>query len=243
MPFSLFNHLTSKDKTNAIEKLIQNSTPSNDFFLMIILSMLMATFGLLINSAAVIIGSMLIAPMLYPILSLSLGITISDQKLVMRSIWTIIKSLAYGIASSAIITALFSYQHFDIGSEIISRAQPSLAYAIIATIAGIAASFALVKPKLSEMLPGIAISVALIPPLASTGIGIARFNWDIVSGSFIMFSINAVGIVFSSIVVFSLMNLYVKRKIALATVKKEEYELKMQEAMDKKILASEKKVA
>ncbi|MBU2028446.1 TIGR00341 family protein [Patescibacteria group bacterium] len=228
MFLSLFSNLTEKDKSNAIENLIETSTPSKDFFLMIILSILMATFGLLINSSAIIIGSMLIAPMLYPILSLALGITISDTRLISRSFYTIIKSLAYGIAAATIITAFFSYKDYNITDEILSRTEPSLAYAGVAIIAGMAASFALVKPKLSESLPGIAISVALIPPLAVTGIGIARFDWEIISNSFVLFIINAAGIIFASMIVFSLMNLYIKRTVVEVTIKKEDANLQLE---------------
>lgn len=220
MLLSLFN-LEEKDKATAIKHLVCNSTPNKDFFLMTILSILMATFGLIINSPAVIIGSMLIAPILHPILSLALGIIISDKILISRSFFTIIKSLAYGISAAALITLFFSPEKYTVTEEIIARTEPSLAYAGIAIIAGLAASFALVKPRLSEALPGVAISVALIPPLAVTGIGIARFDWEIISSSFTMFIINAAGIIFAAMIVFSLMNLYMKRTIAKTTVKKE----------------------
>ena len=228
MFLSVFNNLSEKDKSNAVENLIENSTPSKDFFLMIILSILMATFGLLINSSAVIIGSMLIAPMLYPVLSLALGITLSDPKLIYRSFYTVIKSLVFGISGAAIIAVFFSNNEYDITNEIVARIQPSLAYAGIAVIAGLAASFAVVKPKISDSFPGIAISVALIPPLAVTGIGIARFDWGIISGSFVLFLINIAGIVFSSMIVFSLMNLYLKRKVAETTIAKEDMNLKIE---------------
>ena len=228
MLLSLFNNLEEKDKSSAIENLIDHSTPSKDFFLMMILSILMATFGLLINSSAVIIGSMLIAPMLYPVLSLALGVTISDPKLISRSFYVILKSLAYGIAASALITLFFSYKDYGMTEEITSRAHPTLAYAGIAIIAGLAASFAVVKPKIGEVLPGIAISVALMPPLAVTGIGVAHFNWEIISGSFTMFLVNAAGIIFSAIIVFSLMNLYIKRNVAKMAIKKEEQKLNLE---------------
>ena len=221
---TLFKTLTEKDKGSAIENLVGSSTPRQDFFLMVILSILMATFGLLVNSSAVIIGSMLIAPILYPILSLSLGIVLSDAKLIARSFYTLLKSLAFGIAGSAVVTMFFSSK-FEMTSEIMARTQPSLIYAAIAVVAGLAASFALVKPQLSETLPGIAISVALIPPMAVTGIGIARFDWNIISNSFLLFLINAVGIVFSSMIVFSLMNFYLRRQVAQDTLKKEDADL------------------
>ena len=222
MVLVLFRNLTETDKTNAVEHLIKNSTPNQDFFFMIILSILTATFGLITNSTAVIIGSMLIAPMLYPLLSLSLGVTISDAGLVSRSFYTTLKSFVYAIATSAIATLLFSPYFTSITPEVMSRVEPTLPFFAIAIVAGFAGSFALVKPQLNETLPGIAISVALIPPLAVIGIGIAKFNWAIISGSLLLFIVNAVGIVFAGMIVFSMMNFYVKRSEAKKTVKKED---------------------
>lgn len=229
MNTTLFNNLTEKDKSQAVEELIKDSTPHADFFLMVMLSVLMATFGLLLDSPAIIIGSMLIAPILYPVLSLSLGIVMSDQKLMTRSFTTIIKSMGLGIATAAIITILFSYQDKIAGLEIISRTQPSLLYSAVAVVAGLAASFALVKPHLNETLPGIAISVAIIPPLAVVGIGIASLDISMISNSLLLFAINALGIIFASMIIFSMMNLYIKRKIAHETIKKEEKKLEIHE--------------
>lgn len=218
----LFNTLTNKDKSEAVERLIKGSTPSQDFFLMIILSILTAAFGLLLNNVAIIIGSMLIAPILYSVLSLSLGIIMSDIKLISRSFYTILKSVAFGAIAAALVTLLFSSQFTEITPEITSRIQPTLPYVVIAIIAGLAGSFALVKPQLSETLPGIAISVALIPPIAVVGIGLARFNWTIISGSLLLFLVNTIGVVFASMITFSLMNFYVKRGEANETVEKED---------------------
>ncbi|RJR29286.1 TIGR00341 family protein [Candidatus Microgenomates bacterium] len=222
MPITVFSNFTEKDKDNAVERLISGSTPSQDFFLMVVLSILTATFGLLLNSSAVIIGSMLIAPILNPILSLSLGVIMSDYKVISRSFWTLTKSVLLSITAANIAALLFSTQFTSITPEIASRAQPSLTYVVIAIIAGLAASFALVKPQLSETLPGIAISVALIPPLATTGIGIAKLDWNLVSGSFLLFLVNAIGIVFASMITFSLMDFHAKRSAADKTISKED---------------------
>ncbi|MFC1609297.1 TIGR00341 family protein [Patescibacteria group bacterium] len=238
----LFN-LTEKDKSKAIDNLVSESTPRQEFFLMAILSFLMATFGLITNNASVIIGSMLIAPMLYPILSLSLGIVMADFKLISRSFYTIIKSVVYGIAGATVATLFFRPKDFSLVSpeskamfgEIISRTEPSIAYATIAVVAGLAASFALIKPKLSETLPGTAISVALIPPLAVTGIGIAQADWHIISNSFLLFIINTAGIIFASLIVFSLMNFYVKRAEVGGVIDREQKDIEkeMDEAKKK----------
>lgn len=225
MVITVLDNLTEKDKSDAIEKLIQNSTPHQDFFMMVILSVLMATFGLLIDNSAVIIGSMLIAPILYPVLSLSLGIVMSDHRLISRSFNTVLRSVALGVAASAIVTLLFSKMGSGTNFEIITRTKPSLMYAAIAVIAGMAASFALIKPRLSETLPGIAISVALIPPVAVMGIGIAKWNWGMMSSALVLLLINILGIIFASMLVFSLLNLYVKRKVAREVVEEEEKKL------------------
>ncbi len=225
MNITIFNNLTGQDKTKAIEKLIQDSTPHQDFFMMAVLSVLMATFGLLIDSAAVIIGSMLIAPILYPVLSLSLGVVMSDSRLISRSFYTILKSIGLGVVSAMAIALLFNHPEIESNHEIIARTAPSLAYAAIAVIAGLAASFALIKPKLNGTLPGIAISVALIPPMAVIGIGIARWNWGMTASALVLLLINILGIIFASMIVFSLMNLYIKRKIAREIVEKEDEKL------------------
>lgn len=228
MATTLFRAMTEQDKTVAVKRLIEESTPHDDFFLLAILSILMAVFGLLLNSPAVIIGSMLIAPLLSPILGISLGIVMADTRLIFRSLLTLSKAIAWSIPFAAIATLLFASQAGlspELNPEIISRTEPSILYLAVAVVAGMAASFALIKPNLNASLPGVAISVALIPPLAVTGIGLARFDWAMMTDSFILFLINAVSIIFASMVVFSLMNLYVKRSVAEKQIDKEDKKL------------------
>jgi uncharacterized membrane protein len=92
---------------------------------------------------------------------------------------------------------------------------------MVAIIAGLAGSFALVKPQLNETLPGIAISVALIPPLAVIGIAIAKFNWQLLHGSLLLFLVSIIGVIFASMITFSLMDFYVKREKAEEALEKE----------------------
>ncbi len=225
---TIFSNLTEKDKNTAIEGLIAESTPHHDFFLMVVLSVLMATFGLLINNTAVVIGSMLITPLLSPILGISLGIVMADTKLIYRSFFTVIKSIGFAIPASAIvaiIAATTSKTTMGINTEILGRAQPTIIFAAIALVAGLAASFALIKPHLNAALPGVAISVALIPPIAVTGIGIATLDLSLAVNSFVLFVINAAAIVFASMIVFSLMNLYIKQTVANRAINIEDKKL------------------
>ncbi|PIR83322.1 TIGR00341 family protein [Candidatus Kaiserbacteria bacterium CG10_big_fil_rev_8_21_14_0_10_56_12] len=225
----LFNTLTGGEKTTAVENLFAHSTPSTDFYLMIVLSVLMATFGLLADSSAVIVGSMLIAPILYPTLGLAMGMIMSDLPLTSKSFATLFKATLLAIVVSALVTLLFSSQIGQTSGEILARTKPSLLYAAIGVIAGFAAAFAMAKPKLSETLPGVAISVALVPPLAVVGIGLARFDINMATSSLLLFIINAAGVVFAAATVFSLMNFYIKRTVAEATVKEEEKKIEQVE--------------
>ena len=226
MPLVIFSNLEEKDKAKAIEKLIAGSTPSQDFFLMVVLSILMATFGLILDSITVVIGSMLIAPILYPILGLSLGIIMSDFKLIGRALMTLIKSLVFGVFLAALATLFFATRGETIYTEALQTIQPSLLYVSISIIAGLAASFAFLKPQLNEILPGVAISVAILPPMAAIGIGIGDLNWAVISASLSLLAINIAGVVFASMLIFSLMNLYAKRHIATETAKVEDKKIK-----------------
>ena len=229
----LFNSLSETEKTEAVKDLICDSTPRPEFFLMTGLSVIMATAGLVIDNAAVIIGSMLIAPILSPILSLSMGIVMSDIKLIARSFRTVLIASGVSVGLAALSTLFFPGE-YRLGDEILSRVDPSLVYLTIAVVAGIAASFARAKPDMSESIPGIAISVALIPPLSVMGIGVAHLNWDMISGSFLLYLTNVIGIIFASMIVFSLMNLYVKRGVASRTMESEEQELAREKAAAEK---------
>jgi uncharacterized hydrophobic protein (TIGR00271 family) len=231
-----FRNIRESDKSKAIEVLITNSTPDYSFFLLVLLSVLMATFGLLLDIVAIVIGSMLIAPILYPILSLSLGIVMSNKKVMNRASYTVLKSVAMGVAAAFIVTIFFDGSGQISPSEIISRTEPSLAYLLVAFIAGIAVSYTLVRPGMTETLPGVAVSVAIIPPLAVVGIGVARVDPDIVIGSIVLLGLNIVGIIFASLLSFSLFDFYVKQKVAVTTIKKEdvrvEREKKKAEALE-----------
>ena len=229
MRISIFDNITNKDKSGAVDKLITQSTGRQDFFLLVILSVFMATIGVLQNNVAIIIGSMLIAPVLYPIMGIAMGIVMANGQLIYRSLGTLAKSMIVGLAAAIIVTLLQytpgSGNVFEATSEILLRVHPSLSDVAIAVFAGLAASLAMVKPQLSETLPGVAISVALVPPLAVFGVGIGVRDIVIASNAFILLIINVLGIIFASVMVFSIMNFYVQRTEAKQVIRKEDTKL------------------
>ena len=228
---SRFKAIDENGKSQAVRRLLETSTPDFDYFYMVALSVAMAVLGLLIDSPAIVIGSMLIAPVLFPLLSLSLGLVMSDYGVLARSLYTLGKSFTLGLVVAIGATLLLA-PDASFGHEILSRTQPSLLYLFVAVSAGLAVSFALAKPEWNETLPGIAVSVALLPPLAVLGIGIAQLDLVVISGSFVLLLVNVVGIVIASMISFSLMDLREKRHVAKSTLKKETE--KMQE--EKKVV-------
>jgi uncharacterized hydrophobic protein (TIGR00271 family) len=241
-----FQTISDNDKASVVRKLMQSSTPDFDFFYLVGLSVLMATLGLLSDNAAIVIGSMLLAPLMYPILGIALGLVMSNGEVIGRSFLTLSKSFMVGLTLSVIAAVLFSDPTSVATHELLMRTNWSLLDFLVAFVAGLAVSFALAQPQWSETLPGIAISVALIPPLATIGVGIATLDLNIISGSVVLLGINLLGIVFAAMISFSLMNLYQKQNIAASTIKKEdermEEEKKVIEEYQDKRLKQEKTV-
>lgn len=238
--YLLFRDIDEHNKTKAIDSLIMDSAPKPAFFFLVVMSVLMASFGLLLNNASVIIGSMLIAPILSPILSIGLGITLGDNKLITRSGFTVLKSLMYSVGLSAITTWLLWSQiegnelKQTLNPEILSRIEPNIVYLFIAIVAGLATAYARVKPEVNDALPGTAIAVALVPPIATIGIGVAFLDLTIISGALSLFILNAIGIILAAMVMFSLMNIYSKKHVVENTLKKVE---KQQEELEMKVEA------
>lgn len=226
-----FRSIDDSDKTKAVDLLVRESTGDFDFYFFVVMAVLMTALGLIANSPAVVIGSMLLAPILFPVLSVSLSLIMSDVDLIVRSVVTLIQSTLIAIGVAALATLIFA-PFPELNTEIMQRTEPSLIYAAIAVVAGMSASYALARPDLSVTLPGIAISVALIPPLAAVGIGLASLSWTVLAGALTLYVVNVLGIIFSSMFIFSLMNLYTKRKIAVKTVADEE---KRQEEVARKV--------
>lgn len=238
---SRFRSIDDNDKAAVVRKLMESSTPNFDFFYIVALSVLMATFGLLANNSAIVIGSMLIAPVLYPILGVALGFVMSNQKVFRRSFKTLARALLLGILVSAVATIFFAGDTVAT-TEVMSRTETSAIYFMVAFVAGLAVAFALGQPEWSETLPGIAISVALVPPLAVVGIGIAALDMQIITGSLVLLFTNLFGIILAAMITFSMMNLYEKQGIAESTIKKADQKSREEAAEAEKIESSMEEV-
>ena len=173
------------------------------FAVLIVLSTMIAAFGLVANSVAVIIGAMLVAPLMTPIMAAGAAVVLSDWRRLLRSGLTIvggtIAAIFTGYLTSYLVVGTISVS--SLPSEILSRTQPSLLDLGVAISAGLAGGYVITHPKAGSSLPGVAIAVALVPPLATCGI-MAQLNlWDEFRGALLLFSTNLVAIILSSIIV------------------------------------------
>ena len=214
--------ITPDQKKKTIERLIESSSPTHSFFLILILSAVITTFGIVLNNVAIVIGGMLVSPLLSPILAISMGIVMADQKLIFRSFRVLVLALIYVIVVSFIFSVFIINK--ELNNEILSRVHPNLIYFGVALASGIAAAFALAKEEFSERMVGVAVAIALLPPLSVMGIGIAYWNLSVVSGSLALFLLNLFGILSGSLIIFSLLRFYPEKKVAQQELKEEEKE-------------------
>ncbi|MCL4531526.1 MAG: DUF389 domain-containing protein [Chloroflexi bacterium] len=232
------------DKRVTVQRLIEESRTDRDYYLLLIISTMISTIGLLLGNASVIIGGMLISPLLTPLLSLGLSIITNNREPLIRNMSAIGKSV--GLVLLVSFTTSFVMGTNNLGnSEIASRAQPSLLYVYIAILSGIGATYAWIKPKISASLPGIAVAIALVPPLCVVGIGMAQLDRTLTTGALQMFLVNVIGVVGAATVLFSLFGFYTVRGEEEQMIEKEEMEaelaaIKQKAAMTQQQLAAEK---
>lgn len=172
------------------------------FFVMVILSCTVATYGLLSNSTAVVIGAMLIAPLMGPILGGALAVATNSKPLLTMSI----KTEALGAITAIVLAALLTLvlPHADLTGEVMARTTPTILDLIVALASGAAGTYAMcVKPH-GATLPGVAIATALMPPLCVVGIGLAKQNFSVVSGATLLFLANMIAINVAAIAMFEL---------------------------------------
>ncbi len=197
-----------EQRKKIIDDITESSSPGFDYFLLVILSSSIATLGLITNSPAVIIGAMLVAPLMSPIIGIGLASMIGRKTLLKSSISAVFRGALLAIGLSALLTIVNSYLPFvsfhELPQEIISRTHPSPIDLMIALAGGLAAAYSLTEERLSAALPGVAIATALMPPVCTVGVGLALQRWDVAGGALLLFITNAVTIAFAATVVFFL---------------------------------------
>lgn len=167
---------------------------------LMLLSTLLATIGLFADSAAVVIGAMLLAPLMAPIVSFAMGVLRGDEQLFTLSIRKIGLGVVLALGASALVTYILP--DTTLTSQINARIHPTLLDLFVAILSGIAAAYSKSFQEIIQSLAGVAIAVALVPPLATAGIGIGRGEWLVFAEAFLLFFTNFVGITLAATLTF-----------------------------------------
>lgn len=205
-PFSIAS------KQEAIKELLKNTTPDRDFYLLIIGSIILATCGILTDSIPVLIASMIVAPLAYPILSLGLGIRAGNIKLISRSLSMLVIAMVLAIIVGGLFS-LFVKSYFDVAERVLISFYPNIFFdLLIAIISGVIATYGLVRAKVGGAMTGIGIAVSLMPPLVATGIGLFDLANDLAARAGTIFILNVIGILVGSIISFSVLGIHKENK-------------------------------
>lgn len=191
---------SQKELKNLHESLTVDAELSQNYVVLIVSSCLIASFGLISNSAAVIIGAMIIAPLMLPLRSLAFSALEGDLHLFRQSLISVGVGTGLSILLAGLLGSLVAIPEF--GSEVLSRTQPNLVDLGIAVAAGGISGYAKVRPKISDALAGTAIAVALMPPICVVGLSLSQGIWQFSWGAFLLYLTNLLGITLACMLVF-----------------------------------------
>jgi len=201
---SVFEGFTENTrKKGVIDLLVTQSKTDVGYFFLLSVASLITTLGLTIDRPSVVIGGMLIAPLLSPILALGLALTTISMKAVLRSTMGIFGSVSVVVFWSFVVS-LFVHSENYLTAEMLVRGSYTNYYLAIAFLSGLGATYAWIEPIISSALPGVAVAVSLLPPLCVSGIALAQKNWELFLNSSKIFCANIIGIIFASIILFLL---------------------------------------
>lgn len=188
--------------------------PTRDYFILLILSTLIAILGLLLNNMAVIMGAIWISPMMGPILGLSLSLVAQKRALISQFLGLLSISLVLVFLVSYTMGFTFSFLGFT--QEMMERTQPNVLHILLALTAGFLGGYGKIRNNIVDRAFGLAITVSLLPPLCVIGITSAHGRFDLTSGALLLFGSNLASILCSSMIAFALLDL---KRFHLKTLK------------------------
>ncbi len=200
VPLPLFSHASEEEYRDLFIALRENASLSSPFLVLMVLSVLLALTGLYANSAPVIIGAMILSPLMSPIISFAMGLVRTQAVLIRGSLRTLVIGIASALFCAVSVAWLMPLENLTLEMQV--RLAPTLLDLLVAVIAGVAGAYAHAKEEVAKSLAGVAIAVALVPPLSVAGIGIGWADWAMARGAFLLFFTNLVGITLAASTTF-----------------------------------------
>ena len=192
-------HFERADDTTIAKRLIGGAKIKGPALVTLILSIFIASIGLNMNSTAVVIGAMLISPLMGPILATGFGFATLNFTVVKSGILRLSLQITIAVLASALYFYISPVQTAT--SELLARTEPNIFDVFIAIFGGLAGIIGQTRKTLDNVIPGVAIATALMPPLCTAGYGLANGNWNYFFGASYLFFINAFFIFFASFIV------------------------------------------
>lgn len=175
-------------------KTVQRLSFTFEYVLLLVVSVVISTLGLLMDSSATIIGGMIVSPFIIPVLSLAYGIYDGNIRIMHKSLLMIVVSIAIALATSFLITEISPLK--NITDEISIRTTPTLLDLFIALGAGLVGVLALSRHKIADSFAGVAIATSLVPPLSVAGVGLSLEMSQVFYGGMLLFLLNVLAIAF-----------------------------------------------
>jgi len=198
--------ISAEEQVLAYREVRRGARAGSDFYTLIALASAIATLGLMMDSATVIIGAMIVAPLMSAILGTSMGIVQGDARLLWRSLSTTILGACTAIAIGAAISTVIGQvaPAMRVTGEIWARARPTLMDLFVALVSGIVGAYAQCRRSALSAAAGVSIAVALVPPLVTSGIGLTAGSEGsgIFGGALLLFLTNLAAITASASLVF-----------------------------------------
>ena len=203
-------HLSREERRDLHEVLERGGRLSVDFVMMLMLSTSIATLGLIQSSTATVIGAMLVAPLMTPLLAIGMALVQANNQLFRKAVAAASAGIVGALGASMLIALLSPWS--DLSAEVVARGGPNTFDLGIALLSGVAAAFALSRAGLSGTLVGVAIAVALVPPLASVGIATVKGEFGVALGAGVLFLTNLLAIIIGAGLVFRVVGLDASRR-------------------------------
>ena len=192
-------HFERADDATISKRLIGGAKIKGPALVTLILSIFIASIGLNMNSTAVVIGAMLISPLMGPILAIGFGFATLNFTVAKSGILRLSLQITIAVLASALYFYISPVQTAT--SELLARTEPNIFDVFIAIFGGLAGIIGQTRKTLDNVIPGVAIATALMPPLCTAGYGLANGNWQYFIGAGYLFFINAFFIFFAAFIV------------------------------------------
>jgi uncharacterized hydrophobic protein (TIGR00271 family) len=180
------------------------SAKQSRFWLLLLIATGIATAGIISDSTATVIGAMIIAPLATPIQGVAVGIAFGEARPLLRSLVTLLLAIAVTVAFAALLARLLPVlEPLSRNSQVTGRVSPTIVDLVAAAFTGLAGSVAITRRDIGDILPGVAIAISLVPPLAVVGVTMDHGDWSGAVGALVLFVTNVLAIILLGVAVFS----------------------------------------